>query len=233
MIIKNTLIDFLNFLKRPTDKQLNLKFKQKFQVLLILLLLEILFTFLLFVPVFQIIDKHENIKQPKIDYSETLLYTFILLVVIIPIVEELFFRYILRYKSFNLKLINKLIWNKIFPYLVYFFAICFGIIHISNYENKSSLFFLLSPLIVSTQLIGGFVITFIRVRISFIWGCLYHIIWNFILTILMPIAESQFSKPYEENTPKYNITIIEKPFFKEDENQIIKIDMDLLTLPAE
>ncbi|MDY3538157.1 CPBP family intramembrane metalloprotease [Riemerella anatipestifer] len=151
-------------------------------------------------------------------------YSFFLTVLLVPFFEELIFRYLLRYKKFKLKLINRLIWNRIFPYLVYFLAISFGIIHISNYENKSTLFFLLSPLIVLSQLFGGFVITFIRVRINFIWGCLYHFIWNFIFIIFLPIAESYFSNPFEDITPEYKVTIIEKPFFNKDENQILKID---------
>jgi len=224
MTIKNTLLDFFYFIKRPDDNHLNLNYKQKIKVFIVLFLLEIIFTFSIFFPLLELIDNYEKIKNPKIDYSETFLFTFFFMVLLVPLVEEFFFRYILRYKKFKLKLINRMIWNKIFPYLVYFLVICFGIIHISNYENNSTLFLLLSPLIIISQLIGGFVITFIRVKISFIWGCIYHFIWNFIFIIFVPIIESQFLNPYEDITPKYTVKIIEKPFFNKDENQILKID---------
>jgi membrane protease YdiL (CAAX protease family) len=223
-MIKNIIIDFFNFIKRPNDIQLELNIKEKIKFVSVLLLFEVVFTFLFVYPLFELIELIEKIKIPKIDYSETLLFTFFLGVLLVPFTEELVFRYILRYKGFKIKYINILTWNKIFPYLVYLFSIVFGLIHLSNYDNQSSLFFLLSPIFILSQLIGGFVIVFIRVRINFIWGVFYHCVWNFIFIILFPIVEHQFSKPYLEITEDYKISITERPFFNKNEIQILKID---------
>ncbi|WP_396160780.1 CPBP family intramembrane glutamic endopeptidase [Flavobacterium sp.] len=223
-MIKNIIIDFFNFIKRPNDIQLEINIKEKIKFVSVLLLFEVVFTFLFVYPLFELIELIEKIKIPKIDYSETLLFTFFLGVLLVPFTEELVFRYILRYKGFKINYINILTWNKIFPYLVYLFSIVFGLIHLSNYDNQSSLFFLLSPIFILSQLIGGFVIVFIRVRINFIWGVFYHCVWNFIFIILFPIVEYQFSKPYLEITEDYKISITERPFFNKNEIQILKID---------
>jgi hypothetical protein len=108
--------------------------------------------------------------------------------------------------------------------LVYLLSISFGFIHVANYENENTLFFVLSPLIILSQLIGGFIISFIRVRINFIWGFYYHMIWNFLFVIALPLVEHQLSEPYVENAEYYNISIKEKPFFDKNEEQILKID---------
>ncbi len=114
-------------------------------------------------------------------------------------------------------------WNRIFPFLVYFSVICFGLIHATNYYNNTALFFILAPVIVLSQLTGGLIITFLRVRFSFLWGLLYHCLWNFLVIVAIPLAEAQFIEPYTETNADYSITIEEELFFKKEE-QALKID---------
>lgn len=223
-MIKNIIIDFFNFIKRPKDIQLEINIKEKIKFVSVLLLFEVVFTFLVIFPLIELFELFEKLKYPKIDYFETLLFTFFIWVLLVPFFEELVFRYILRYRGLKIKFINRLTWDKIFPFLVYLFPIVFGLIHLSNYSNQSYLFYLISPIFVLSQIIGGFILTFIRVRINFIWGVFYHCIWNFIFIMLFPIVEYQFSKPYVEITEDYKISITEKPFYNKNEIQILKID---------
>ena len=50
-------------------------------------------------------------------------------------------------------------WDKVFPYLVYILSIAFGIFHVSNFDNSGTLFYVLAPILILSQLIGGFVLT--------------------------------------------------------------------------
>jgi membrane protease YdiL (CAAX protease family) len=114
------------------------------------------------------------------------LKAFISIVILIPFIEELIFRYFLRYERLRIWRISLYQWNKIFPILVYIFVICFGLIHITNFSNNSKWFYVLSPLIVISQLLSGIIITYIRVRLNFMSGVFYHWIWNFTFVIAIP-----------------------------------------------
>lgn len=223
-MVRNTIIDFVKFLKDPKDYQLSFTIGEKVKFLFVLLLFEIVFSFVIIFPIHLGIDQITILKEPKVDFSLSLLVSIIGLVVIVPLVEELVFRYFLRYKGFKTRFITRKRWDRIFPFLVYLLAISFGFIHLANYENENTLFFVLSPLIILSQLIGGLIISFIRVRINFIWGFYYHMIWNFLFVIALPLVEHQLSEPYVENSEYYNISIKEKPFFDKEEGQILKID---------
>ena len=115
------------------------------------------------------------------------------------------------------------LWDKIFPFLVYASSVIFGFVHLDNYTNDGFWFYVFSPIIIASQLIGGFVIVFIRVRYNFFYGMLYHSLWN--ASLIFPfIFIDHFSSPYQEKIEKYSIEISEKYFFDEDEKQVFKID---------
>jgi membrane protease YdiL (CAAX protease family) len=216
--------DFIKFLKRPDDTQLTVGFLEKIKIMWVLLILEIAVLLSLVIPLDYLVNKIEIIKEPKFNYSDTLVVTFFLVVIIAPVLEEPIFRYFLRHKGLQKRIFRRETWDKIFPYLVYGLSIIFGLIHLFNYLNDGLLFYLFSPLVVLSQLFGGFVLSFIRVRINFIWGMFSHALWNFIFAILLPIFYYQFATPYAENTDAYEISITEKPFFVSDESQYLKID---------
>ena len=180
-MVKNTIIDFIKFLKYPKDYQQSFTVREKVKFLFILLLFEIVFLFVVIFPIHLGVDQITILKEPKVDYSLSFLMSLLVFVIIIPLVEELIFRYFLRYKGFKTRFITRKRWDRIFPFLVYLLSIFFGFIHITNYENENTLFFVLSPLIILSQLVGGFIISFIRVRINFIWGFYYHIFGIFYL----------------------------------------------------
>lgn len=223
-MIKDIINDFFKFLKKPNDVQIQCSFNYKIKFLLVLLFFELVFTFIIVIPVFSIIDSILSLKDKQINYSMTLLNSIFAFVILVPFLEELIFRKILRFQGIQKKIISREKWDKIFPFLVYLFAIIFGFIHLSNYLNSNAIFFILSPFIILSQLAGGFVITFIRVRLNFKWAVFYHFIWNLIFIILIPMTYSYLTKPYSDNTPNYSIVIEEKAFFKPEQKQSFKID---------
>jgi hypothetical protein len=77
---------------------------------------------------------------------------------------------------------------------------------------------------VLSQLVGGLVLAFVRVRLNFYWGFMMHAFWNFIFTMLLPIGYSYFTQPYTDSSANYSLTIHEKPFFQKNRPQVLHID---------
>jgi membrane protease YdiL (CAAX protease family) len=145
--------------------------------------------------------------------------TYLAIVMIAPILEEIIFRYGLRYSKtmiacliwfpiywiikhtvpqsnlplaigfsfFSIPIIRfalkpfdvqmEKLWIRGFPFLFHVFAITFGIIHLSNYSNISNCF-LAIPL-VSSQIVSGYVLGFIRMKFGLIYSMGLHSAWNF------------------------------------------------------
>lgn len=191
-MIKFTLRDLGNFIKKTNDKQIQLSTKEKVCFIFILFTIKIIVVLFFILPILHQITKWLNISNNSIIDMESYstLKTFFGYVLIGPLIEEVIFRYFLRYKGFVTLLISQQRWNKNFPYVVYLSIILFAYIHLGNYTNNGFLFYILSPLIISSQLITGILISFIRVRLSFFWGILYHSMWNF---LILSIPESILS----------------------------------------
>ena len=220
---KRVLWDFVSFLKHPKDEQTKESFKRKLQTILILLGFEICLVYFVLAPLYYLMEPLVSVKE-ELDYKEdTLLMSAISSIILAPVLEEIGFRLILR-RKFPIKYIfSQKLWDKIFPFLVYASSVIFGFVHLTNYTNDGFWFYVFSPIIITSQLIGGFVIVFIRVRYNFFYGILYHALWNMLMTFIMLFTDN-FSSPYQEKTEKYSIEISEKHFFDEDEKQVFKID---------
>ncbi|MCR5863641.1 CPBP family intramembrane metalloprotease [Flavobacterium sp. J372] len=128
-------------------------------------------------------EETESEFKRNTDYTEAIVAIGAILVM--PVVEEFIFRYFLRYDRINPKLISLKKWNAVFPWLVYFSAITFGAIHLFNFSFSSNSWLLL-PALVVPQFITGLVITFLRVRLNFYYGILYHMLWNFSFFMVIP-----------------------------------------------
>lgn len=223
---KSILNDFFSFLKKPNDQQIHLSTKNRFSFIFKLLVLELLFTLIIVLPINYLIDKFITIKNPSLDYRFNTIYAIILLMVlIVPFLEEIMFRSVLRYNSFFAKKISREKWNRYFPYLVYAMSIAFGLVHASNYYNDSLTFYLLSPLILLSQLSGGFVLSYIRVRINFYYGFIYHASWNLIAALIIPSIVLLMSSPIRDHSKNYSLEINEKILFNQNELQSISIDI--------
>ena len=215
--------DFVSFLRHPKDVQTKESFKRKLQTIFILLGFEICLIYFVLAPLYYLMEPLVSVKE-ELDYKEdTLLMSAISSIILAPVLEEIGFRLILR-RNFPIKYIfSQKLWDRIFPFLVYASSVIFGFVHLTNYTNDGFWFYVFSPIIIASQLIGGFIITFIRVKYNFFYGILYHALWN-ALIIFPLIFINNFSSPYQEKTEKYSIEISEKYFFDEDEKQVFKID---------
>ncbi|MCX8523113.1 CPBP family intramembrane metalloprotease [Chryseobacterium formosus] len=223
---KSVFLDFLNFLKKPNDQQIEISTKEKIILLFKFLFFELLLTCAIVFPLDYIIDKFVKLKSESLDYQQNTIYmVFILVVVLVPFTEEIIFRSVLRYNSIFKGRVSREKWNRFFPFLVYTFSIAFGLVHAGNYFNNSITFFLLSPLIVLSQLSGAFVISYIRVRLNFYYGFFYHALWNFVAAILIPSVMILFASPYVDKTTSYTLSIEEKVFFHLNETQTTSLDV--------
>ncbi|WP_276681295.1 CPBP family intramembrane glutamic endopeptidase [Empedobacter brevis] len=207
--MKEYIRELFYFYKTPKDSKYlggTLLKNTKFIGLTIVLELVI---FIIIFPFLYYISEQKFLPEDfsKIEYKDnTFIHTIIITAFIIPVIEELIFRLPLRFNTFYYLFIKRSIWNKIFPYIVYLIPFIFGIVHLSNYGNIDLKLILLSPILVGSQIIGGYLYTFLRVKFNFISAIFSHIIWNILATII-PFCISYFEKPYVKTTNNYDVTI--------------------------
>ena len=109
--------------------------------------------------------------------------------VVVPFIEELIFRFPLKYErnlvfhffDFLTKNKAKTFWFKYFRLFFYLFTLAFGLMHLTNYGNTNTLFYILAPLIVLPQIIAGITLGYVRLKLGFFWGVLQHGLYNLIL----------------------------------------------------
>lgn len=83
--------------------------------------------------------------------------------------------YFIKKAKFNQFILT--IWNRNYFYVFYISVASFGLLHITNY-NPKLITFLLLPILVLPQLILGLFIGYIRLRLGFFWGCIFHVFHN-------------------------------------------------------
>jgi membrane protease YdiL (CAAX protease family) len=100
--MKKILFEVFKFIKSPNDQRIeNWTFKKNIKYITYILLFELLLNFVIFFPLFYLLDKVEPIiSESRIDYEHnTLLHGIIGISILGPIIEEFIFRYILRYNK--------------------------------------------------------------------------------------------------------------------------------------
>lgn len=192
-LIKNLLQDYFQFLRKPNPnpRHEKIKGKKKWQILLFSFLLN----FLLVAPfafIIYLISEHSNLDFDNHavgamtnEYSLSIL--ILLGGVIVPFIEEVIFRLPLNYKrNYLFKFVGFIIgkntvknfWFKYYTVFFYLFIIAFGLVHISNYKDESLGILLLAPILVLPQLIVGTILSYLRMKLGFIWGFLNHALFN-------------------------------------------------------
>jgi hypothetical protein len=68
-----------------------------------------------------------------------------------------------------------------YPYHIWLSAFLFSFIHIFNYNIHSNISIILSPLLVLPQLIGGVILSFVRLKFGIGYSILMHVLNNAIL----------------------------------------------------
>ena len=162
-MIKNVLWDFVSFLKHPKDEQTKESFKRKLQTIFILLGFEMCVVCFILMSLNYLVE-HFVSTDSKLDlHKKSITSAIFIAVVLAPVFEEIGFRLVLR-RIFPIKYIfSQKLWDKIFPFLVYASSVIFGFVHLTNYTNDGFWFYVFSPIIIASQLIGGFIMAFVRV----------------------------------------------------------------------
>lgn len=68
-------------------------------------------------------------------------------------------------------------WNNNFKWIYYISVIVFGFFHILNYQIGPQ-DFIIVPLLVLPQLLGGVILGFIRIKYGFVYCCIFHSCFN-------------------------------------------------------
>jgi len=128
---------------------------------------------------------------------------FFFAVIMAPLLEEVMFRLILRFRSNFLILWSihigvalqlgqkrsllktaRKIWDKFYGWVFYLMTMAFGLMHIMNFEPSLNIY-LLAPILVAPQILIGINLGYLRVRFGLIWSILFHAFYN---GVLMSIA---------------------------------------------
>lgn len=224
--------DFINFVRNPDDEQLKCSFRDKLSILIVLLAAHLLFLYIIAKPILDLVESYVKFPpSPTTNFSMT--ETFWLFVIGIPFIEELVFRYYLRYQGLKTIILSRAKWNKYFPILVYVTCFLFSFLHLTNFPKRDLSIYLLSPIIVLPQVVGGLIITYLRVRHNFISGLFFHWLWNLFSIILIPVMLYACTDGFSESTSKYSISyeyvlflnLKEKRFeFEEFDGRITRIN---------
>lgn len=225
--MRKTLTRLFSFVKDPKDDQLRVGGRIRLGEIGILLLWEVLFVILFIWPSSFLLDHVLDLRPSAYteqDYDLTILYATVVFCIAGPFLEELIFRYPLRYKGLIATMISSERWKRLFPAFVYTSTIAFGLMHIINYDNNGFLFYLASPVLVSSQLLGGFIMAYIRIRFSFFYGFLYHGVWNFLFAVVFPIVYFSFASPIVDINENYELRIQQYAFYDAERGRNMSID---------
>ena len=127
--------------------------------------------------------------------------------IIAPIFEELIFRYPLIYKRNYLylalsevvrikrgtnkiehRLLAKRFYKKHFVLYFYLLTIVFSFTHIFNFNyTEMSSFLIFIQVITLPQLIGGFILGYVRIRVGLFFSILLHALFNLFLIAMISI----------------------------------------------
>ncbi|GGD38198.1 CPBP family intramembrane glutamic endopeptidase [Muriicola marianensis] len=108
----------------------------------------------------------------------TLPQVFLMMVVLAPVIEEFLFRgplIFFRRSSF-------------FPWVFYLSCVIFGMVHLGNFEDSSNLL-PWAPLLVAPQILMGFFLGFLRVKLGLVYAILMHACHNGVLFFLVSLTE--------------------------------------------
>ena len=191
--IKTIVKDFFEFFKNPQENFTEiLSTKQKWKILFSILLLD--FILVIFASgILSFIDSSlfqlESDPIEDVFSNKGALSIILMAAVVVPFIEELIFRFPLKYErnlvfhffDFLTKNKAKTFWFKYFRLFFYLFALAFGLMHLTNYSNTNTLFYILAPLIVLPQIIAGITLGYVRLKLGFFWGVLQHGLYNLIL----------------------------------------------------
>lgn len=146
------------------------------------------------VPFFEEILFRLNLKITKLNISVLLSFLIVITIKLFFFQGEQLYIYLgaipifgLLYDAlnrFDFKL-NKIetVWKSKFKYIFHFFAISFGMMHLTNYETIYWWMIVISPLLTAPYIAIGYLLGFIRMKYGFVYSWLIHSTANFISVI--------------------------------------------------
>lgn len=214
--MKNTIHHFLAFLKSPVDvKQERTSFGKKIGDLLFLMVIDLpvagIFIGIMYVLEYFGLLNQEDHKLADMMDQMGMVGMLVLGVLLMPLLEEFIFRLYLRYQYNPWFRFRELVvrmdhqneedriepiarlkarYQKIYPYLFYFSAILFGLVHLFNFKINLT-YILLAPVLVGPQIMAGLIAGYLRVQYNVWIGYLYHAFSNAIF-LALPIAFFSF-----------------------------------------
>lgn len=223
--MKTYFIELFNFYKNPKDLRIkNYTLIKNIKYILYTFLADLSLT-LIFFPFLYLLSKNNLIPEDfeRINYTDnTLLKSLMVIAVFVPLLEEIIFRFPIRYNKLYRYFISAKVWDFLFKILVYIIPLLFGFVHLSNFGDLTLPLILMSPVLIGSQIIGGYLYTFLRVKFNFVSAVVTHMLWNLVLSLGVIFLLS-VEKPFQQNDQDLSIEI--KQFeYNNLESQNLTID---------
>lgn len=223
--MKKYFIDLFRFYKNPKDERIdNYTLKKNIKYIIITFLLDLSLFIILF-PFLYYLSKNNLIPEDveRIDYADNTFYKSLIIVAfLVPAIEEIIFRLPMRYNKLYAYVIPVKVWNVLFKILVFTLPLLFGFVHLYNYGQITFSLIIIAPVLIGSQIIGGYLYTFLRVKFNFASALVSHSLWNLILSLTLVFYLS-FEKPYKQDNQDFTIEIKQ---FEYNDLEKQKIDVD-------
>jgi len=225
-----TIQEFFQFMAKPSHDRLEVTFIDKLKRFLVLYLLG----FIIIIAVMMLQEKLAHLLgADNLEHAlmQSISWQMLLLLAVIaaPILEELIFRFFLKYdRNFLFRFISHIFpirlqgfWKKSIGFWVYLSAILFGVVHYMNFSGEVDYLIPAVILLTLPQIILGFILAFVRLKMGFFWGISFHAVWNGILTGLMVLFLHN-GIISSNQTEAYSIEM-EKHFFLQKEKKQVSV----------
>ena len=221
--MKTYFIELFNFYKNPKDVRItNYTLIKNIKYILYTFLGDLSLT-LIFFPFLYLLSKNNLIPEDieRINYADnTLLKSLMVIAVFVPILEEVIFRLPIRYNKLYRYFISAKVWAVLFKILVYLIPLLFGFVHLSNFGDLTIPLILMSPVLIGSQIIGGYLYTFLRVKFNFASAVVTHMLWNLVLSLGVIFLLS-VEKPFQQNDQNLSIEIKQFEYNNLDSQNLI------------
>ena len=221
--MKTYFIELFNFYKNPKDVRIkNYTLIKNIKYILYTFLADLSLT-LIFFPFLYLLSKNNLIPEDfeRINYTDnTLLKSLMVIAVFVPLLEEIIFRFPIRYNKLYRYFISAKVWDFLFKILVYIIPLLFGFVHLSNFGDLTLPLILMSPVLIGSQIIGGYLYTFLRVKFNFVSAVVTHMLWNLVLSLGVIFLLS-VEKPYQQNDQNLSIEIKQFEYNNLDSQNLI------------
>ncbi len=205
------------------------KKSERWRILFSAFIYDLVFTFCIVVPLAYFVHYHViRLEQYNNFQQSYLLEAFITAVIFAPFIEEILFRMPLKYENnylfiffqgFTEKSVEKF-WIKHFKIFFYILCLAFGFMHLSNYKNQETIFYLLSPIIIMAQNFAGFIMGYIRMHLGLLWSILLHGLHNFTVVIVLGLMFDNYESINIKNND-FSLVVNDLSFYKDNKRETV------------